>query len=280
MYQRSLMSRTRKATAKIIWLVLLLTFAMTITGDAVRPELKKGSPSARLILPYYEVDTSRSDGANTFFSVRNETSQPVDIQVSYFGVDRPATPLLVVETTLAGKELRQFAVGQVQDDLLVDPDGFARGFAIIESTSNASPIQGDYFQLDRDQGFASGFRLLNGDPLSPDNDLCSLFSIRFLNGGAFDDTQINLWLDTAEVPDPEAPIGTYAVYTQEGGLVFSTNLFAAEVTSKRLASDMVSIIPTQFGVMEIQLNDLQGHVSATMSAFGLYSVGVEATCGD
>ncbi len=238
---------------------------------------KKAVASTRLLLPFFLVDTTQANGADTFFSVRNETTQQEKIRVSYYASDRPSNPLFVDPVTLPGKRLRQFRVS-LAPNLLADDDGFARGFVIIEATSENAVIQGDYYQLTPNQGFASGFRLLNVEPTGS-NDLCSLLTIRFLSGGAFDDTDLTFWIDSAQQPDGETPVASYAIYNEAGVLRFASDLYATEVAFRRTAAELTSIVPTSFGVLEIQFADgLNGHVTATLSALGLYSVGVEAVC--
>ena len=236
-------------------------------GDEPMPvnRPKKASPTSRLILPFFEVDMTRSDGANTFFSVRNEISQERDITVSYYASDQPNVAQNDGDEpiTLQPKELRQFVVSN-QTSLLTDADGFARGYVVIETTSGEAVIQGEYFQINPAEKFASGFRLLNGDPASENYDLCSVFTIRFMSGGAFDDTEIKIFLDTTELPDPDVPVASYNIYNQQGDLTYFSEIYVEDVAFKSLAADLTAPVPTPFGVMEIQLNnelDLDGHVS-------------------
>jgi hypothetical protein len=260
-------------------LVALPAVAIAAEGPTVAIPAKKASTSGRLLLPFFLVDTTSSDGTNTFFSVRNTSSQAVDILVSYYASDRPANPFHTEPVTLTGKRLLPFSVATVPN-LVVDGDGFARGFAIIETIADETTLYGDYFQLTPNEGFASGFRLPNIDPDSLDNDLCSVHSIRFLSGGVFDDTQLTFWFDAQEAPDPDTPVASYAVYSEAGGdPVFVTEIYSEEVAFQRAASALTQIIPTPRGALEIQLEGT-GYVAATLSALGLYSVGIEATCLD
>ncbi len=242
---------------------------------------KRAVAGSRLLLPYYEVDMSDPSGATTIFSVRNETLEPVEVTIWYHQTDRPQTHQAFETVTLEPKQLRSGNVRQVAG-LVVDDDGFARGFVVIETTAGDPVIQGDYFQVSPGQAFATGNRLLNVDPESADNDLCSLFTVRFLNGGAFSGgTDFVIWLDLEVAPTGQEPVIRYAVRRESGDLVFSTELYRNEVAFKTKASDLVKPIPTAFGVIEFELLDgAMGHVSAVMSANGLYSVGLEAACGD
>lgn len=247
---------------------------------AVSVSSKKAEASAHLLVPFFFVDTTQAEGADTFFSVRNETSVAVKITVSYFASDRPTNPFFVETLTLPAKRLRQFRVS-LAENLAPDGDGFARGYVIIDAASEDAVIQGDYYQITPNQGFASGFRLVNVDTTSQANDLCSVVSVRFLSGGAFDSTALTFWIDSPEQPDGETPVATYAVYNEAGVLRFAADIYASEVAFRRTSAELTSIIPTGFGVLEIQFADgISGHVTATLSALNLYSVGVEGVCRD
>lgn len=242
--------------------------------------VKTAALGSRLLLPYYLVDMINPSGASTLFAVRNETTQPVEIRISYFETDRPQVPQRIDTVTLAAKQIRSTQIRSTPD-LLVDDDGFARGYVVIETISGAASIHGDYFQVTPGQAFAAGYRLLNADPQSPHNDLCSVFSVRFLNGGGFTGgTKYTIWLDADQAPGSEEPILYYSVYNEAGELRFTNELYSNEVVTAVDAADLVSVIPTTFGAIEFTLNNTVGHISATMSASGLYTVGLEAVCRD
>lgn len=243
--------------------------------------VKKAEASTRLLVPYFLVDMTRVDGADTFFSVRNETTVMTEITVSYYKSDRPSNPFFTDESViLAANSLQQFRVSMA-DNLVADGDGFARGYVIIEATSKGAVIQGDYYQITPNQGFASGFRLVNVDPTSGGYDLCSLATVRFLSGGAFDSTELTFWIDSAEQPQGTAPVASYSVYNQAGQWRGTYDLIASDVAFRRTAAQLTSSNPTGFGALVIEFADgLAGHVTATLSALGLYSVGVEGVCRD
>lgn len=273
-------------TRSVVLLAVLFVVLVPVAGAAAEPPPaepppgKKAVAAARLLLPYFEVDMSDPNGASTIFTVRNETTQPVDVRFSYFAADRPTTPLFEETLTLPGKRLEPKLVRNAPG-LVIDDDGFARGYVVLEALSGDPVIQGDFFQVTPDEGFATGQRLLNIDPASSQNDLCSVFTIRFLEGQAFDGTDLVVWLDLEEQPSGLTPLASYAVYDEAGELHFVSELFASEVAFRRSVADLVSILPIQFGVLEIQLADgVNGHISAMMKAFGLYSVGLEAACGN
>lgn len=248
------------------------------TGLLTTP--KRAGASARLLVPFFEVDLSSNAGATTFFSVRNEISQPVDIQISLFTPESPQSPFHAEVLTLAPKQVRTVDV-RSRPNLIADGDGIARGYVVIETVNEEAVIQGDYFQITPNEAFANGSRLVNIDPNSANSDLCSVLTIRFLNGGGFSGgTEFTLWLDLDVAPQ-DAKVLSYVVYSESGELIFFTDLSMNEVALRTTASDLTSLIPTNFGAIEFQFNNgVQGHISAVMKALGLYSVGLEASCSD
>ncbi len=268
-----------RPAAALLFLSLALG-AVSAMAETVPPPTKKATASARLVLPWFEVDLNDPNGASTFFSVRNETTALAAVRVSYFAADRAGNPQAVQNFNLAAKQIRSVALRTV-NGLLADDDGFARGYAIIETVGGEQVIQGDFYQINPDQAFATGDRLVNADPNSLDEDLCSLFTLRFLNGGGFSGgTEIVIWLDTDQLPSENDPAVTYTVYRENGERVFSQDLPLIQVATRLRVETLVRPVPTNFGALEIQLNDLEGHVAATLSALGLYSIGLEASCGN
>lgn len=256
-----------------------LALALIAAAAATAAPAKRAVAAARLLLPYYEVELANPTGASTFFSVRNESTQAVDANLSFFAADRPHTPVHSETVTLAGKRVLSVDV-RSKPNLLADEDGFARGYVLIATVSGEAVIQGDYYQITPAEDFATGSRLVNVDPESRDNDLCSVFTIRFLSGGGFDGgTDLFFWLDPDSVPEGATPRVFYSVYNEAGALQFFTDFSAGETTFRLRAKDLVS--PTRFGAIELQLEDpVRGHVSAVLSALGRYSVGLEAACRD
>lgn len=248
-----------------------------ISPSATWPESKRAVTAARLLVPYFEVDMSDPGGPTTLLSVRNETLQAVDIRVSVFAPDSPQAPFVSDESSLAGQQLRSIDIRT----LLLGQVGVVRGYVVIETVEGGAVLQGEYFQIDPGENFANGSRLVNIDRQSQDNDLCSIFSIRFLNGGPFSGgTVFTFWLDLDVAPQGTDAI-SYAVYNEAGELKFFTNLAANEVVFQATAAELTALDPTSFGVAEIQMNDgVRGHVSVVMSALGRYSVGLEAACRD
>lgn len=244
--------------------VATATFAEVTTGE-------------RLVLPLYEVEVGDPSGATTLFALRNESPSPVDVSISYYEVDAPQAPQRTETVTLVGKEVYPINVRDVPD-LEVDPDGIARGYVVFQGPEGFLGLHGDYFQVTPGDAFATGYRLLNAD-----RDPCSTFSVRFLSGGAFSGgTELLLWLSVGELPLPEAAV-SYAIYSEQGGVPLKFDFLDFDVAARRFSVDEIlgEVEGLSSGVVEIQLADgLDGHLAATMSASGLYSVGLEAACRD
>lgn len=257
----------------------------TVSQVALQP--KTETPAARLLLPFYLVDKNNpATGTATLFAVRNEGGESADLEISYFEVGTPQLPqdLPPVHTavTLGPREVKTVNIRDVP--VAVDEDGFARGFVLIESPAGTA-LQGDYFQVTTDQGFANGDRLVNLDPMSLNNDLCRRVTSRYLNGGPFDGgTLFFLWIDSERAPDPGESLITYSVYGEDGeAFVEGVELPTDTVAFTRTADSLVRIGPLvgpAFGVIEFDFGTAVGYVTAVMSASGLYSVGIEGVCLD
>ena len=274
---------------KISILLTLLSagpsWAETETAD---PTPKTDGTAARLLLPFYLVDTTNASGTTTLFAVRNEGAATVNLQFSYFEVGTPQIPQDLpaanTDITLAPRQVKTVNIRDVP--VAVDNDGFARGFVVVESTDPGVLLQGDYFQVTPGDGFATGDRLLNIDPGSQDNDLCRRVHSRYLNGQIpFDSgTQFFVWINTDRAPDPSETLITYSVYDEAGNtFVEGVDLPVGTVAFLVSASSLITIGPLigpEFGVIEFNFGTTEGYVTAVMSASNLYSVGIEAVCLD
>ena len=240
---------------------------------------KTDLPGSRLLLPLYVVDTISPAGVTTIFSLRNQLDVPAEIEIRYFRTHSPQAPQSSDQATLAGKQVMPVNIRAV-DNLQVDEDGFARGFVVVEALTEGASIQGDYYRVTPGEDFATGFRLLNVDATSSDNDLCGLFTMRFLNGGGFDSgTTFIVWLDLDLAPSGE--VFGLAAYDEPGNLLLTRTFAADQVAFEVSAAELLQPFVQDFGAIEFQFSDGGvGHVSAILSAGGRYSVGLEAACGD
>lgn len=242
---------------------------------------KTATSGSRLLLPRYEVDTNDTQGITTLFAVRNETGNSVELTINYYRTDGPQAPQHSEMVTLAGKAVKTVNIRSVPN-LATDPDGFRRGFVVISAPGDAQ-LMGDFFQITSGDNFANGSRLLDTDPASNHNDLCNLFSMRFLNGGGFDSgTLFTIFLDLPLAPDGSSAVMDILAYDEAGNLLLAREAFADEVSFQVTADDLISpTVSADFGAIEFQFRDGSvGHVAAVLNASGRYSVGFEASCGD
>lgn len=251
---------------------------------ALRPPVapKTDAVASKLLLPFFRVENN-STGTTTLFAVRNESNGAVSITLRYFESDRPQTPQLTENVSLPAKRVHTVNVRDRIGSLLVDPDGFARGFVRIETDGGEQVLQGDFFQVTGQEDFATGDRLLNVDPLSVHNELCQAFTMRFLASSLFSaGTLFTIWLDLDQPPIPTQPVLTYEVFNEAGTSLFSGNLPIDEVAFTVSAQSLFAGQPAQpnFGAIELSFGGTLGHVSAVMSANGRFSVGFKGLCRD
>ena len=241
---------------------------------------KTATAGSRLLLPWFEVDTNDPNGITTLFAVRNEGTTATDIEIAYHQTDVPQDPQVLDPVRLGPKEIKTVNIRLVPG-LSSDAEGFIRGYVLITSTDGGS-LAGDTFQITPGDNFANGSRLLNVGPESPNNELCNLFSIRFLNGGGFDSgTVYSIWVDLPLAPDGTDPVLDALAYDQAGNLLIAREIFADQVAFQISANDVLSPVNENFGAIEIQFRDgAVGTLGATLDASGRYSVGFAATCGD
>ena len=269
-------------------LVLSLWVGMAGPADALGPPAieKTDASSSRFLLPWFAVEAGNPGGLTTLFAVVNEMEVPIQVEISYHEVDRPATPQAVetVEVAANGALTRNLRDDVSRLNLVVDGDGIARGFVIVEALAGAH-VSADYFRVDVANAFASGDRMVNVDPGSPDNDLCQRFRTRYLAAAGFTGTQFRFWVDAELAPtiEDELPVAFYSVYDEAGNLAFTQELRADAVAFEVDSASLTSSGPITagpFGSIIIELAQDFGYLSAAMDADGQFSVGVEASCLD
>ncbi|MEM9597687.1 MAG: hypothetical protein AAGD06_25700 [Acidobacteriota bacterium] len=271
-----------KSNALLTWASVGLALCLALADSAAAQSARTSQTSSRLLLPLYEVEAGNFSGTTTLLAVRNESLESVTVNLLYYEPDSPQAPQRTDTITLGAKAIQTINVRDVPN-LEVGPDGFARGYVIVESVGGASVLHGDYFRVTPGDAFATGYRLVDVDTSGGENELCSTFSIRFLNGGAFTGgTDFVIWIDADEIPTSPTTV-SYSLYSEDGGggtPLFTSTLPINEVVSSFSADQLIGSLAVNFGAVEFQLSGVQGHIAATMSASGLFSVGLEATCRD
>lgn len=235
--------------------------------------------TSKLVLPYFEVDTLKPGGATVLYGIRNESTSPIDVVIQYFEVDSPFAPQHSEQVTLVGKQIKTVNIRDVPD-LEVDPDGRKRGYVRFEVVGGSNFLAGDFFRVDPDEEFATGYRLVNADSGNSGDERCSIFTFRFLKGGAFTGgTEIYYWLDMTTLPS--ANTISYAIYDEAGNLVGVSSLANTDRVASRVSIDQLLVGPAALlnaGAIEMQFDGVLGHVAGTISASGKFSVGFEGVC--
>ena len=237
----------------------------------------KSTPSTSLLLPYYRVDTTDGSSDTTLYALRNESLGSIDVVIKYYEVDAPQAAQREDTVTLASKQIYPINVRDISG-LEQDEFGIAEGYVTFEvSDGETRAISGDYFQVTPGDAFATGERLVDISATEA-NQLCSAFSTRFLSGGAFSGgTTITYWLYADALPlDPG--VFSYSIYNEAGSLVFNNTVPLIAVAGQIEVEQLLGPFSTGAGAVEIEFTETVGFVSATMSASGLFSVGMNALC--
>lgn len=219
--------------------------------------------SRTLILPFFEVDTTRPGGLTTFLSVHNETTTVSSVNIKYF--DEESTIQVQDDFILGSLETRSINVRDVEG-LTTAADGMARGWILV---SFQNRISGDYFYVDPAGNFATG------DQLFRDQDVCSAIQARIVDFGS--DSRIRLYVSTPKGSDPtiDDPSATIHIFDEIGAFVETTELYTEKNANDLRASDLTD---TRFGSVVFEFIQGTGALSVEYSAFGLFSVSMNATC--
>lgn len=236
--------------------------------------------TSQLVLPYFEVDTQDPGGTTVLYAIRNESTSAIEVDIKYYEIDSPFSPQRTDRVTLAAKAIKPVNLRDVQN-LEIDGDGFKRGYVRFQVVGGADVLAGDFFRVDPDDNFASGYRLVNVDPTSPADERCSILTFRFLRGGLFSGgTRIYYWLDLAELP--QADTIAYSVYNEAGTLINTGTLANIDRVASKIDVDQLLVGPAAglaSGAIEFQFSGgVVGHVAGAINASGRFSVGFEGVC--
>lgn len=244
------------------------------TKTVVRTPVKQLATGPALLLPYYEADSVSSVGRTTAFSVRNNTAEPVPVAFTYFEPSDGASAL-AEQVVLQPREVRSVNLRDLPN-LPVDEKGFRRGFVVAEAIGNLvlpdNVISGDYFVVDPSQSAASGGKLLDTDAAE-----CQKWGHRFFSGGGFDGG-LEISFLALDVPGTRVQL-LGDVYDEDGTAVATIEVESTERVFSVGDDDLD--LPISAGTIEWTFQDgARGTVMSTLTAGGVYSVGVEAACID
>ncbi len=245
-----------------------------VTGGA-----KRVSASSRLLLPYFRVDTTNGAGDTTLYAIRNESLGSITVDIDYFEVDSPQAPQRTDQVVLGPKEIHPVNVRDVAN-LEVDGAGIAEGYVFFSVVGGGSVLSGDAFQVTPGDAFATGERMIDADPQSSQSGLCSVFSTRFLSGGAFSGgTTLTFWFEAETLPVDPSTV-SYTLYDEGGDVILTSDLPVDQVAGQVTVETLLGPFNANAGAVEIQFSGRVGYVAATLSASGLFSVGLDAVCRD
>lgn len=229
-----------------------------------------GNDSA-LVLPYFKVEPANPLGETTLYAVRNNSTNPVTVLVSYYS-HRTGNLFAVDEYVLQPHAVRTVNMRAVQD-LPVDGSGYASGYVLVEALGSGLPdavISGDYFRVDIAKAAASGGALMSAEATG-----CRRWTHRFFSGGDFNGSTRLAF--TVLNPGAGGPAVAGNVYDEAGNLVA-----AVAVTSDQRAFELTDLdlqLPVEFGSIDWVFGDeSHGTVATTLAAEPLFSVGAEAAC--
>ena len=252
---------------------------MESPGSVVADGAKRVSASSRLLLPYFRVDTTNGAGDTTLYAIRNETLGSITVDIQYFEADSPQAPQRTDQVNLGPKQIHPVNVRDVAN-LEVDGQGIAEGYVFFSVMDGESVLSGDYFQVTPGDAFATGERMIDADPLSSQSGLCGTFSTRFLSGGAFSGgTTLTFWFEAETLPVDPSTI-SYTLYGESGDVILTSDLPVDQVAGQVTVETLLGPFNANAGAVEIQFSGRVGYVSATLSASGLFSVGLDAVCRD
>jgi hypothetical protein len=228
-----------------------------------------------LLVPFYLIDRTEPFGTTTLFAVRNLTGSPISATVEYFtrGGSSQRTEML----SLDPYETETVNIRDVPG-LAVSMDGFSRGYVAITTGGNPdmTPVlAGDYFQVDVDDNFATG------DKLVRQITLCDEATIRFLRF-AFpgSGTRLTVWISNprgTSMGDP--PSFSVQAYDENGNP--SGGLISVFTTLHAMEFDASTFSTLGFGHLRFDFsNGGGGTVYAEYSTQERFSVGVSSQCDD
>lgn len=223
-----------------------------------------------LIVPGFEVEVGESTGPTTFFSIRNTTDSSIDVEIEYYAEKVGSVPLRSDTAKLGPQETRQLDVRQNISGLPIT-NGIASGLIVVtEADQQKAPrLQGDYFHVDFANDFATGERLVRPE------DFCLRQEVRFVDFGSGSQLRVLL-----EQPQGQGLTSfTYVAYNQDGETVGSGELSTSDHFNVIDVSELV--VDESFGTVLFDFSASGGGwVSARYSAFGRFSVELNAACRD
>lgn len=220
-----------------------------------------------LMVPGYQLETADPNGPTTFLAVRNTSSNPLNIDVAYYGDDLDAGALRVDTVNLSANQTYTHNLRSNLQGLDPDADGTASGFVVVtEQGGGAANLTGDVLRVDFANDFATGERLLAFD------DFCLKQEIRFVDFGSGSEFNVVL----RDPPESGASM-TVTAFDEAGNQLAQVNINDLRQVQRLPIGDIVA--NQSFGSLVFDFAASQGGVvTASYSAFGRFSTELRGAC--
>lgn len=233
---------------------------------------KADEPAETLFVPFFEVDTTDPTGTTTLLAVRNGLSTTLDVEIRYRS--SRDEPLGTDRVELAGHATVTQNLRDVEG-LPTDASGVARGYvevALVDAPRGlpGPPLVGDYLQVDVDDNFATGDRMLSFA------DFCEEQEIRFLDFGSGTELRFLIRNPRGLDPDTDPPSARVEIFAEDGALLDEHNIYT---DLKAFALPASELTDAQFGTMVFDfIHSGGGTIYGEYSADGRFSVGLNSAC--
>lgn len=231
-------------------------------------------PDLTFLIPWYEASPDQG-GPTTLFSIRNaSTAQSARVNIAYF--NRRGQFQWSELVVLGPEQVFTRNVRDVVQNLGTDSDGFSRGLITIAPQVGRN-FTSDYFFIDNSNAFASGARAVRRGTAG---ELCELAEVRFVEGGPFTGgTDLFIVHYPNRVPAGE-PAFWIEVYGEDGIMRSVMPRFEGTLAALKVnTADLPYPSHPVAGFIKVRFNNpLGGHVSAKLSAEGIYSITVKGVC--
>ncbi len=244
-------------------------------GDVNQRWSFPSAPRDQLLLPYFRFDGGGGP-KSTLLAIRNAGESPLTLRLSLFWEQTPSvSPQKTITVELAAGGVSTLNLRQL--------DFVFRGFLTVDAFDpetldpvDSPPIYADYFSLDSQENFASGGLLTRKGSWSSPPALCRRWDTRFLVGGGFSGGTV---FDFYAVEGGRtALLAIGEVFDEAGNFIKTIEIVAPHAASITAAS---LDLGAATGVVEWTfVGGGVGHVAATYSANGRYSVSLPGQCRD
>jgi hypothetical protein len=251
------------------------SFRAELPGTATAAAPRQATAGQSFLLPYFEIDRNDPSGQTSLIGVRNVLGQPTPVTVTYH--DRTGAAVRVDARTLGPAEVLSVNLRDVPG-LGTEGDGFARGFAIVDT---AGAVSADSLHVDPSQDFATGERLVSLAGAT----WCRVWDLRYINGSAFSGGTVLTMLlgDPRDTQLRNGNAGAAFEVFDEAGAYWGVVYYFSNLAVTRVAvADILAALPAapENGALEVTFMPGTGGglVLADYRAQGRYAVSLPGSC--